>query len=153
MVLLVDDYDDGRRSLAEFLATRGFTVETAADGREAVEKAKRVRPAIVIMDLAMPVMDGWEATRELKAQPETSSIPVIALTAYGHEDAHRRAMEAGCAEVITKPVDPPRLEERIRHHFAPRRPASSAVPPSRGPHQTRSHQGELAGLPPARRAP
>ena len=118
IVLVVDDYDEARQLLAEYLATVvGFRVETAADGRRAVEIAEQVRPAVVIMDLAMPVLDGVEATRRIKANPETKDIVVIALTAFRPQDeAPRRALEAGCAEVLTKPVDVKLLEQRIRHH-------------------------------------
>jgi CheY-like chemotaxis protein len=130
LVLVVDDYEDGRQTLAEFLSMCGFALQTAANGREAIELAKRIRPGVIVMDLSMPVMDGWEATRELKAQPETRDIPVLAITAYGHEDAHRRALEAGCAEVMIKPVDPQRLEERIRHYCEP---PPSLPPPVRAP--------------------
>ena len=126
IVLVVDDYDEARRLLEEYLATvAGFRVETAADGRRAVEIARSVRPAVVIMDLAMPVLDGVEATRRIKADPETRDIVVIALTAFRPEDeTPRRALEAGCAEVLTKPVDVRHLEQRIRHYCE-----SQATPP------------------------
>lgn len=118
VVLVVDDFDEARRMLAEYLATAaGFHVETAADGKAAVELAQRVRPAVVIMDLAMPVMDGVTAIKALKRNPETSDIPIVVLTAFQREDeAPRRALAAGCAEVFTKPVDLEHFAARLRHH-------------------------------------
>jgi len=119
LVLIVDDYDDGRTSLAEFLEGSGFRPVTAANGEQGVTVARQLRPEAIVMDLLMPIMDGWEATRRLKALAETRDIPVIALTAYGHEDAHREAREAGCTEILVKPVDPNRLLERVRHLCRP----------------------------------
>ena len=118
IVLVVDDYDEARGLLAEYLSTvAGFNVETANNGRQAVELARHLRPAVVNMDLAMPVLDGVEATRQIKADPQTNNIVVIALTAFRPEDyLPRRAIEAGCAEVLTKPVDVKHLERRIRHY-------------------------------------
>lgn len=131
IVLVVDDFDEARRMLAEYLRTAArFRVETAADGREAVELARRVRPRAVIMDLAMPVMDGVTAIEELKANPETRDVPVLVLTAFkSDDDAPRRALAAGCAEVLTKPVDLKYLERRIRHYCEPPpAPPSSPLP-------------------------
>jgi CheY-like chemotaxis protein len=121
IVLVVDDFDEARRMLAEYLETAaGFSVETAADGREAIELAQRVRPGVVVMDLAMPVMDGVTAIKELKANSETRDIPVVVLTAFRSEDdLPQRALAAGCAEVLTKPVDLQLLERRLRHYCAP----------------------------------
>jgi CheY-like chemotaxis protein len=121
IVLVVDDFDEARVSLAEFLSVaEGFRVETAADGQQAVDMALRTRPAVVVMDLAMPVMDGVEAVRRLKATPETRDIPVIVLTAFKPEDeTPQRALEVGGAELMTKPVDPRHLVRRIRHYCEP----------------------------------
>jgi len=118
IVLVVDDFDDARRALAEYLAiAAGCRVETAADGLQALELAQVVKPGVILMDLAMPVMDGAKAVRRLKANPETRDIPIIVITAFQPDDeAPRRALRAGAAEVLTKPVNLQYLEERIRHY-------------------------------------
>src|SRR5215475_11886731 len=104
-VLVVDDYLDGREMVAEYLAFRGFTVCEASDGIEALELARRIQPEIVLMDLRMPGMDGWEATRRLKRDPKTCHIPVVALTAHALTTEINTAREAGCDAVIAKPCD------------------------------------------------
>jgi CheY-like chemotaxis protein len=104
-ILVVDDQRDARDMVAEYLSFRGFTVETATDGLEALDLAVRVHPAIILMDLTMPRMDGWEATRRLKADARTNHIPVIALSAHSPTDADQRAQAAGCDDYIAKPCD------------------------------------------------
>jgi two-component system, cell cycle response regulator DivK len=104
-VLVVDDQRDARDMVAEYLSFRGFVVETATDGLDALDVAVRVHPAVILMDLTMPRMDGWEATRRLKADSRTRDIPVIALSAHSPEDANQRAQAAGCADYIAKPCD------------------------------------------------
>jgi CheY-like chemotaxis protein len=118
IVLVVDDFDEARQSLAEYLEiATGFRVETAADGEQAVDLVQRVRPGVIIMDLAMPVMDGVTTIKILKANAETRAIPILVLTAFRPEDeAPRKALEAGCAEVLTKPVDVKLLERRLLHY-------------------------------------
>ena len=93
-ILLVEDQDDGRNVLAEFLRFAGFQVTTAEDGHRALELAARQRPDLVLMDLAMPGLDGWEATRRLKTQPATRTIPIWALTAFSDRKARDRAFAA-----------------------------------------------------------
>ena len=104
-VLVVDDYLDGREMVAEYLAFRGFVVCEASDGIEALELARRIQPEIVLMDLRMPGMDGWEATRRLKRDPKTRHIPVVALTAHALTPEINTARQAGCDAVIAKPCD------------------------------------------------
>jgi CheY-like chemotaxis protein len=104
-VLVVDDYLDGREMVAEYLAFRGFAVCEASDGIEALELARTIQPAIVLMDLRMPGMDGWEATRRLKRDPKTSHIPIVALTAHALTPEINTARDAGCDAVIAKPCD------------------------------------------------
>jgi CheY-like chemotaxis protein len=82
LVLIVDDFEDNREMYAEYLSYSGYRVEQASDGEQAVELAQRIRPDVVVMDLSLPVMDGWEATRRLKSDPRTRNIPVIALTGH-----------------------------------------------------------------------
>lgn len=115
LVLVVDDYEDTRIIYAESLRFAGFRVEEAANGQDAVEKATALGPDVVVMDLAMPVMDGWEATRRLKADPRTRAIRIMAVT--GHDEgAHRLlAWRAGCDDFFSKPVLPHQLVSRIKH--------------------------------------
>lgn len=119
LVLVVDDDEDSRAVVAEYLAFRGYRVATADNGLDGVSQAANLLPALVLMDLAMPVLDGWEATRRLKSDPRTRTIPVIALTAFGNEpDLAQRALEAGCHAVLTKPVAPRDLEAELRRMLA-----------------------------------
>jgi two-component system cell cycle response regulator DivK len=112
-LVLVEDNELNRDMLIRRLVRRGYTVTWAGDGLEGVEAVKRERPAVVLMDLGLPVMDGWEATRALKANPETAGIPVIALTAHALSTDRDAAMAAGCDEYETKPVELDRLIEKI----------------------------------------
>jgi two-component system cell cycle response regulator DivK len=114
LVLVVDDMDDGREICAEYLAFRQYRVATAADGFEALAKAAELLPDIILMDLSLPGIDGWETTRRLKGDDLTRHIPVVALTAHALRSAHDQAVEAGCDAVITKPVLPKVLESEIR---------------------------------------
>ena len=114
LVLLVDDSEDNREVYAQYLALSGFRVEIAVDGVEAVEKASSLRPDVIVMDLAMPRLDGWEATRRIKAAPATSQTPVIALTGNADSDSKRRTLEAGCSGYLTKPCLPDVLVSEIR---------------------------------------
>jgi CheY-like chemotaxis protein/predicted GIY-YIG superfamily endonuclease len=104
-VLVVDDFSDGREMVAEYLQFRGFETHEAASGIEAIEKAIAVRPRVILMDLAMMNMDGWEATRRIKNDPRTRDIIVIAVTAHALEPDEAAAREAGCDGYIAKPYD------------------------------------------------
>lgn len=108
-VLLVEDNDMNRDMLLRRLERRGYAVLVALDGAEAVAMTKLHKPAVVLMDMSLPVMDGWEATRRLKADPDTRGIPVIALTAHALPAERDRALEAGCTSFETKPIDFPKL--------------------------------------------
>ena len=112
-VLLVDDYPDAREMYAEYLDFSGFEVIEAANGMEALQRAADMQPDIILMDLSLPVMDGWEATRRLKAESTTQTIPVIGLTAHAMTGDRDKAMAAGCDDYDTKPVELPRLLEKI----------------------------------------
>jgi CheY-like chemotaxis protein len=114
LVLVVDDMDDGREICAEYLVFRKYRVATASDGFEALAKASELLPDIILMDLSLPGIDGWEATRRLKGDDLTRHIPVVALTAHALRSAYDEAVEAGCDAVITKPVLPKDLEAEIR---------------------------------------
>jgi len=104
-LLLVEDNEDNARALARLLARRGFEVSVAATGAEALAKAEEVRPAVVLMDIGLPDMDGLEATRRLKQVPDLADIPVIALTAHAMAEDMRAAVSAGCTDFAAKPVD------------------------------------------------
>ena len=112
-ILLVEDNEMNRDMLSRRLGKRGFEVVTAVDGAQAVERARSERPQLILMDLSLPVMDGWTATRELRGEPETASIPVIALTAHAMDGEAQRALDAGCDDFDTKPVELPRLLSKI----------------------------------------
>ena len=112
-ILIVEDHDLNRDMLSRRLKRRGFQVVAAADGAAGVEAAVRERPDLVLMDMSLPVVDGWQATRMIKANPETSAIPVMALTAHALKEDRERALEAGCDEFETKPVDLDRLLTKI----------------------------------------
>lgn len=120
LVLVVDDVDHGREIFAEYLEFRGFRVATAADGLEAMEKAFELRPDIILMDLSLPGIDGWEATRRLKADERTRDTPIIALTAHALASAHEKAREVGCNAVVTKPCLPKDLEQEVRRQLESR---------------------------------
>jgi CheY-like chemotaxis protein len=113
-ILLVEDNPENRDMLSRRLIRRGFEVEFAEDGAEAVRKAREAAPALILMDLSLPVMDGWEATRRIKADEATRQIPVIALTAHAMASDLQRALQAGCDDFDTKPVELPRLLEKIQ---------------------------------------
>jgi two-component system, cell cycle response regulator DivK len=113
-VLLVDDYPDAREMYSEYLKFSGFDVVEAANGVEALQRAIDSTPDIILMDLSLPVMDGWEATRRLKADPRTAGIPVVALTGHALSGTNEGAVKAGCDAFVTKPCLPEDLVQEIR---------------------------------------
>ena len=112
-ILLVEDNEMNRDMLSRRLARKGFDVVMALDGQQAVEEAASQNPDLILMDMSLPVIDGWEATRRIKAAAGTSAIPVIALTAHAMADDRDKALAAGCDDYDTKPVDLPRLLDKI----------------------------------------
>lgn len=108
-VLLVEDHELNRDMLSRRLTQRGFIVVLAEDGRQAIVQAAQEQPDVILMDMSLPLLDGWEATRLLRQNASTAPIPVIALTAHALGEEQARALEAGCAAFETKPVDFPRL--------------------------------------------
>jgi CheY-like chemotaxis protein len=112
-ILLVEDNEMNRDMLSRRLRRRGYDVLTAVDGEEGVAAAREHGPDLVLMDMSLPVLDGWSATRQLKSAPETRSIPVIALTAYALSGDREQALDAGCEDYDTKPVEFPRLLAKI----------------------------------------
>lgn len=117
LILVVDDVEDGRIVVCDFLALRGFELATAADGVEAVEKALELRPDLILMDVWLPNMNGLEATRRIKADPRTADVPILAVTAHALASARAEAEAAGCDGVITKPFSPRDLEHEVRRHL------------------------------------
>lgn len=113
-ILYVEDNDDNIYVLQKRLTRAGFTILVARDGAAGVAMAAQERPHLILMDLRLPVMDGWEATRQIKSAPETSSIPVIALTSHAMVGEREKALAAGCDDFDTKPVELPRLLAKIR---------------------------------------
>src|SRR6187455_2179191 len=106
LVLIVEDYPDAREMYAEYLQFSGFDVVEASNGAEALQRAIEASPDIILMDLSLPVMDGWEATRRLKADPRTAGIPVVALTGHALAGISEGAKKAGCDAFVTKPCLP-----------------------------------------------
>lgn len=112
-ILLVEDNADNRDMLSRRLIRRGYEVVTAEDGERAVSMATSESPALILMDMSLPVLDGWEATTRIKADDAARGIPIIALTAHVMASDRTRAMEAGCDDYDTKPIDFARLLEKI----------------------------------------
>jgi two-component system, cell cycle response regulator DivK len=112
-ILLVEDNDMNRDMLSRRLIRKGYEVVMALDGRQAVEMAYGENPDLIIMDMSLPIIDGWEATRQVKAAPATRAIPVIALTAHAMAGDRDKAIQAGCDDYDTKPIDLPRLLDKI----------------------------------------
>jgi len=121
-ILYVEDNEDNFYMLSNRLKRRGYELIAAPDGESGIALAKNAAPALILMDLSLPVMDGWEATRRLKSASETRDIPIIALSAHSMAGDREKALAAGCDEFDTKPVDLPRLLEKIATLLARRTP-------------------------------
>ena len=114
LILVVDDYEDAREMYAEYLRFCGFRVAEARNGNEALEQAFALMPDLILMDLSLPGMDGWEATRQLKADERTRQIPVVALNGHALAGASEDARKAGCDSFVTKPCLPDDLVVEVR---------------------------------------
>ena len=112
-ILLVEDNEMNRDMLSRRLARKGYEVSIAVDGKQGVEMAQADAPDLILMDMSLPVLDGWEATRQLKGADATRAIPVIALTAHAMSGDREKALEAGCDDYDTKPIELARLLEKI----------------------------------------
>jgi CheY-like chemotaxis protein len=131
-VLIVDDYADNREMYVEYMLHKGYDVVEATNGNEAIERAFSSRLDLVVMDLSLPGIDGWEATRRLKADPRTKGIPVVVVTGHAHSEDLETAKAAGCDAFLTKPCLPQELFEKVESmlgrgaapSFTPRPPAS-----------------------------
>lgn len=112
-ILLVEDNEANRDMLSRRLQRKGFEVTIAVDGEQGLDYANRDRPNLILMDMSLPILDGWETTRRLKADPQTAHIPIVALTAHAMSGDRERALQAGCDDYDTKPVEFARLLEKI----------------------------------------
>ena len=112
-ILVVEDNEENRDMLSRRLQRKGYVVLMAVDGAEGVAMAQAEGPDVILMDMSLPVLDGWDATRQLKAAPQTAAIPIIALTAHAMAGDRAKAVEAGCDDYDTKPIELPRLLGKI----------------------------------------
>ena len=112
-ILLVEDNDLNRDMLSRRLIKRGFTVLSAVNGKEGIDKAINQKPDLILMDLSLPIINGWDATREIKANQKTTHIPIIALTAHAMAEDRKKALDAGCDEYDTKPIEFDGLLDKI----------------------------------------
>lgn len=122
LVLLADDNEDSREIYSMYFRHKGLRVATAWNGDEALAIARAMKPAVIVMDLTMPGMDGWQATRALKADPDTRHIPIIALTGHAFRGSEQAARDAGCDRYLIKPCLPEQLLDVARDLFAQRQP-------------------------------
>ena len=114
LILVVDDYQDAREMYSEYLKASGFRVAEARTGLEAVSKAHELQPDCILMDLSLPGIDGWEATRQLKADQSTTHIPIVAITGHTSELASRDARAAGCSSFVLKPALPDAVVAEVK---------------------------------------
>ena len=117
MILVIDDTEDNRDVYVQFFQYQGWRVSAAADGIEGLRLAAELKPAVIVLDLGLPKMDGWEVAKRLKADAATSGIPIIACTGHAVLELKKRALEAGVAEYIVKPVLPADLVALVRRHL------------------------------------
>jgi two-component system, cell cycle response regulator DivK len=125
-ILLVEDNEMNRDMLTRRLEKRGFTVAIAVDGGDGVAKAKSEKPDLILLDMSLPVMDGWEAAKQIKADASTAGIPIIALTAHAMASDREKCLAAGCNDFDTKPVELPRLLGKIDELLKQHPPAATA---------------------------
>ena len=118
-ILLVEDNEMNRDMLSRRLERKGYQIIMAVDGQEGIAKARSERPDLILMDMSLPGIDGWEATRQLKGAEDTKGIPIIALTAHAMASDEQRAREAGCDDFDTKPIELPRLLEKMLQLLPP----------------------------------
>lgn len=119
MILLVEDNEDNRAVYTTILRYYGFQVVEAPSGEEGVELARRLQPGLILMDVGLPGIDGWEATRRIKGDPETQAIPVIALTAHAMAEHRAASFAAGCDGYLAKPIEPRDVLAEVRRFLAP----------------------------------
>jgi two-component system cell cycle response regulator DivK len=117
-ILVVEDHEDNRQILRDLLASAGYEMLEAEDGEHGVAAADTHRPDLILMDIQLPVIDGYEATRRIKAMPQLRSIPIIAVTSYALSGDEEKARAAGCDDYVTKPYSPRQLLAKIKEHLA-----------------------------------
>lgn len=117
-ILVIEDQEDNRRILRDLLGNSGFIVTEATTGLQGVEKASELKPDLILMDIQLPGIDGYEATRRIKAQPELAAIPIIAVTSYALSGDDAKAYEAGCNDYISKPFSPRQLLAKVREFLS-----------------------------------
>jgi len=122
-ILLVEDNEMNRDMLSRRLERRGYTVVMAVDGQQGVDMARSEQPDLILLDMSLPVIDGWEAARQIKSDEATRAIPLIALTAHAMAGDKEKALQAGCDEYDTKPVELPRLLGKIQALLGPKVPS------------------------------
>jgi CheY-like chemotaxis protein len=122
-ILLVEDNENNAEILMRRLTRKGFDVVVARDGIEGLERARREQPDLILLDMDLPELDGWQTARELKSDASTARIPIIAVTAYAMVEDRKRSMDAGCDDFETKPVELTRLLDKMSALLAARRPA------------------------------
>jgi CheY-like chemotaxis protein len=143
-ILLVEDNEENRDALSRRLHRRGYEMVFAATGIEAVARAATQKPDLILMDVNLPELDGWEATRRIKASPEGALVPIIALTAHAMTGDREKALAAGCADHHAKPVDFPRLLAQIEAHLPPQSRQPTGTGDSAAD-AVASHKAEQAG--------
>ena len=116
-ILVVEDQEDNRQILRDLLASADYTMDEAENGQEAIEAVARQRPDLILMDIQLPIMDGYEATRRIKGNPDTKNIPIIVVTSYALSGDEGKAREAGCDAYVTKPYSPRALLAKIREYI------------------------------------
>jgi two-component system cell cycle response regulator DivK len=116
-ILVVEDQEDNRQILRDLLSSSGYDLTEAGDGEEALKSVAEKRPDLILMDIQLPIMDGYEATRRIKADPQTSNIPVIVVTSYALSGDEGKATAAGCDAYVTKPYSPKQLLAKIREYL------------------------------------
>jgi CheY-like chemotaxis protein len=126
-ILLVEDNEESREGLARRLQRRGYEVVSACDGQQGVDLARAAAPDLILMDINLPVLDGWEATRQIKAAEPTRDVPIIALTAHALTSDRQKTLEAGCDDYHSKPVELPRLLNQIEALLGGRKPQPPAA--------------------------
>lgn len=124
-ILLVEDHEMNRDMLSRRLIRKGYEVTIAVDGVQGVEMAQKTHPDLILMDMSLPIKDGWTATREIKGDPDTKHIPVIALTAHAMSGDREQAIAAGCDDYDTKPIELQRLLNKINKFLPPPQPPSN----------------------------
>jgi len=113
-ILVVEDQEDNRQILRDLLSSAGYEMSEAGDGQEALKEVAKNRPDLILMDIQLPIMDGYEATRRIKADPETRAIPIVVVTSYALSGDEAKAREAGCDAYVTKPYSPRQLLAKIK---------------------------------------